>query len=97
MLSNLLSIRLKYSQTQLKMEIKNVTIVIPLKSLSIFFFFFLILLKMSFINCKVESKLRLAKHFALVSAGVENADANSNNIIFIIKNTKSCIPVVTIW
>ena len=97
MLSNLLSIRLKYSQTQLKMEIKNVTIVIPLKSLSIFFFFFWILLKMSFINCKVESKLRLAKHFALVSAGVENADANSNNIIFIIKNTKSCIPVVTIW
>ena len=96
MLSNLLSIRLKYSQTQLKMEIKNVTIVIPLKSLSIFFFFW-ILLKMSFINCKVESKLRLAKHFALVSAGVENADANSNNIIFIIKNTKSCIPVVTIW
>ena len=77
------------------MEIKNTTIAIPLKSLTFFFFF--TLFKMSFINSKVESKLRWVKHFVLVLAVVENADANSNNIIFIIKNTKSCIPVVTIW
>ena len=43
---------------------------------------------MSFINCKVESKLRWAKHFVLVSACVENADANSK-ISFLLSKTQN--------
>ena len=49
---------------------------------------------MSLINCKVESKLRWTKNPFLALAGAGNDGANSNNIIFTVKNTKIHIPVV---
>ena len=50
---------------------------------------------MPLINCKVELKLRWAKHCVLASAGVENNNADSD-IIFTIKDTKLYVPVVTL-
>ena len=50
------------------------------------------------INWKVELKFTWAKHCDLFVLGAANADnddgANSKNIIFILKHTKSYIPVV---
>ena len=51
---------------------------------------------MSLVTFKVALKLRWKKHCALAAAGVENADTNSNNITFIIKDTKLFIPVVAL-
>ena len=45
-------------------------------------------LEMPLINCKVELKLNWTNHCVLSAAGADNADANSNNIIFTIKDTK---------
>ena len=50
---------------------------------------------MPLINCKVELKLKWTKYCVLFAAEVDNNDANSNNIIFIIKDTKLYVPVVT--
>ena len=47
-------------------------------------------------NCKVELKLRWMKYCVLSSAGVENDNPNSNNIIFTIKGTKLFVPIVTL-
>ena len=49
-------------------------------------------------NCKVELKLRWAKHCVLSVAGADNANGNNNdnNVIFIIKGTKLYVPVVTL-
>ena len=44
----------------------------------------------------MELKLKWTKHCVLASAGIGNTDANSDNIIFIIKHIKSYIPVVTL-
>ena len=40
------------------------------------------------INCKVELKLKWTKHCVLATGGNDNDDANSNNIICTIKDTK---------
>ena len=55
-------------------------------------------LEMPLINCKVELKLRWTKHCVLYVAGTDNANGNNddNNIIFIIKQTKLYVPVVTL-
>ena len=47
------------------------------------------------INCKVELKRKL-KLNVLAAVGADNAPANSNNIIFTIKDTKLYVPVVTL-
>ena len=54
---------------------------------------------MPLINCKVELKLKSTKYCVLSVAGNENninEDANANNIIFTIKDTKLYVPVVTL-
>ena len=51
---------------------------------------------MLLINCKVELKLRCTKNCILASNGVENDSADSNNIIFFIKDTKLYVPVVNL-
>ena len=56
---------------------------------------FLRSLKMLLINCKVELKLNWTKYCVLSEAGANNNNnANSDNIIFSIKDTKLCVPVV---
>ena len=72
--------------------LKNVTIPVPLKYFSSFWRS----LEMPLINCKVELKLRWIEHCVLAAAGVENDNANSNNIIFTIKETKIFVPVATL-
>ena len=51
---------------------------------------------MPLINFKVELKLKQTEHCALVSADIENADANSNNIIFAIEDAKLYVPIFTL-
>ena len=55
-------------------------------------------LEIPLVNCKVELKLRWTKHCVLSVAGADNANGNNNdnNVIFIIKDTKLCVPVVTL-
>ena len=50
---------------------------------------------MPLINCKVELKLKWTNPCVLSSNG-NDSDANSNNIIFTIKDTKLFVPVVTL-
>ena len=45
---------------------------------------------MSLINCKIELKLKWTKCCAMSAAGADNVNANSNNIILIMKDTKLC-------
>ena len=75
--------------------LKNAAIAEPLKCLSNFWS----LQKMPLINCKVELKLKWTKYCVLPAAGNEsniNKDANANNIIFTIKDTKLYVLVVTL-
>ena len=51
---------------------------------------------MPFVNCKTELKLKWTKYCILTAAGPDNTDANLNNIIFTIKDTKLYVPVVTL-
>ena len=51
---------------------------------------------MLLINCKVELKLNWTKYCVLSAACNGNANANLNNIIFSIKNTKLYVPVITL-
>ena len=51
---------------------------------------------MPLINCKVELKLKWTKYLGLSGYGADNANANSNNIIFTIKNPKLFVLVVTL-
>ena len=51
---------------------------------------------MLLINFKIEFKLRWTKHCVLASSGVKNDNADSNNIIFAIKDTKLYVPVITL-
>ena len=50
---------------------------------------------MRLINCKIELKLKWKKYCVLSAAAGNNDDANSNNIIFTIKDTKLYVLVVT--
>ena len=50
---------------------------------------------MLLINCKVELTLKWTMHCVLDSSGVDNTNVNSNNVIFVIKDTKLYVPVVT--
>ena len=43
-----------------------------------------------------DLKLKWANYCVLSTTGVDNANANSNDIIFIIKDTKLYVPVVTL-
>ena len=51
---------------------------------------------MPLINCKVGLKLKQTKHCVLAVAGVDNADANSSNITFTIKDAKLYVPFFTL-
>ena len=56
------------------------------------------LLEMSLINCKVELKLKWEKH-SVSSANPNdngNDNANANDTVFPIKDTKLCVPVVSL-
>ena len=48
------------------------------------------------INCKVELKLKWTKYCVLSAAGADSDNADSNNIIFTIKDTKLYARVVTL-
>ena len=50
---------------------------------------------MPLINCKVELKFKWTKYCILSAAGTDNANANFNDIIFIIKDTKLYVHFVT--
>ena len=63
---------------------KNTAIVVLLKHLSNFWRS----LEMPLINCKVELKFRWTNHCAFSANGDDNDDANSNNIIFTMNDTK---------
>ena len=71
--------------------LKNATIAVPSKYLNGFWRS----LEMPLINYRVELKFRWTKHCVLASAGVENDKADSNNIIFNIKDTILYVPVFT--
>ena len=49
---------------------------------------------MPLINCKVELKHKWTKHCVFATDGNDNDNANSDNIIFTIKDTKLQVPVV---
>ena len=51
---------------------------------------------MPLIDCKEELKLKWEKYYVLSAVGSDNTNANTNNIIFTIKNTKLYVPVVTL-
>lgn len=44
----------------------------------------------------INSKILLTKHYILSAGGDDNPDINRDNIIFIIKDTKSYVTVVTL-
>ena len=72
--------------------LQNATIVVLLKYLSNFWRLF----EMPLINWKVELKLKRTKYCVLAAAGVDNANADSNNLILTIKHKKRYVPVVTL-
>ena len=51
---------------------------------------------MPLINCELELKLKWTKYCGLTGAGANNTDANTNNIIFTIKDTNLYVPVATL-
>ena len=51
---------------------------------------------MPLINCKIELKLKWTSHCVLALGGADHTDANHNNIVFTIKNTKLYVPLVTL-
>ena len=51
---------------------------------------------MPLINCKIELTLKWTKYYVLSTAGNDNSNANCNNIIFTMKDTKLYFPVVTL-
>ena len=74
-------------------SLENATITVLVKYLTIFWRS----LQLSVINCKVELKLRWVKNSVLSILGNENdnTNADSNNIIFTIKDTKLYVSLVT--
>ena len=79
----------KYSWDGVNGILRNVTIAVPLKYLSNFWRS----LEMSLIRCKVELKLKRTNHCILSANGNDNSDADANNIIFTIDDTKLYVPV----
>ena len=71
---------------------KNAIIALQLKYLSNFWRS----LEMPLITCKIEFKLKWEKYCFLSAAGVDNENDNFNNIIFTVKDSKLCAPVVTL-
>ena len=51
---------------------------------------------MPLINCRVESKLKWIKYYVLATGGVDNSNADRNNIVFDINDRKLYIPAVTL-
>ena len=51
---------------------------------------------MPLINCKIELKFKWTNYCVCSTAGTDNANPKSNNIIFTIKDTKLYVPVVTL-
>ena len=51
---------------------------------------------MLLINYKVELKLNRMNHCFLSAFGKDNTDADYNNIVFTIKDTKLYVPIVTL-
>ena len=51
---------------------------------------------MPLISRKVELKLKWTKYCVLFAAGVDNTNANPNNIVFTIKDAKLYVSVVTL-
>ena len=51
---------------------------------------------MLLINCKVELKIKWTKYCVWSAPGADNANVNSNNIIFTIKKSKLYVSVVTV-
>ena len=49
---------------------------------------------MPLISCKVHIKLKWTKYCVLASNGYNNTNANRNNTIFTIKDTKLYVPVI---
>ena len=72
--------------------LKNATVAVTLKYLSDI----LRSIEMTLISYKVELKLKWTKYCVLSTAGADNANANPNNIIFTIKDTKLYVPVFTL-
>ena len=72
--------------------LKNAAIDVSLKCLSNFWRS----LAMPLINCIEELKLKWTKYCILSAASADNINANPNNIIFIIKDTKLYVSVVTL-
>ena len=88
---NLSTIRLNYWETVADGDngiLKNAIYAVPLKCLNNFWRSLDIPLK----NCKAELKLKWTKYCVLAAAGADNANVNSNNIIFTIKDTKLYVP-----
>ena len=53
-------------------------------------------LEMSLISCKVKLKLQWTKYWVLAAAGADNANKDFDKIVFTRKDTKLCVPVVTL-
>ena len=51
---------------------------------------------MPLIHCKVELKLKCTKYCVLSAAGNDNTNANLNNFVFTIKDTKLFVSVKTL-
>ena len=75
-----------------KRNLRNTTITEPLKYISNFWRS----LEMPLINCIVELKLKWMENCVLSANSADNADVDSNNIIFTIKDTELCVPVDTL-
>ena len=72
---------------------RNLSIAVLLKYISNFWR----LLEMLLINCKAELKIEWRNHCVLFAKGNDNDDPNfNNNNIFIIKDIRWYVPVVTI-
>ena len=51
---------------------------------------------MPLINCKIALKRKWKKYSVLSADGADNTNANPNNIVLTIKDTKLYVPVVTL-
>ena len=74
--------------------LRSATIAVPLKYLISWRS-----LEMPLFNCKVELKLKWTTYCIFSAGGTDNVineDANVDNVIFIIKDTKLYVPVVTL-
>ena len=48
------------------------------------------------INFEVKLRVTWIKYYVLAATGVDNTNADPNNIIFTIKDTKFCVPAVNV-